>query len=190
VRLAERIELFVAFVSRVLAWGSGAIVVLCSLLVVLDIASRALTGWIIFESFEFSCYGFAAAFGLGLAHTALERSNVRVDIVNMMLPQRVRAVLDVLAVIALALTALVFAWHASATVMTSYSMNARSNSSVSILLHYPQGLWAIGIIWFAVVSGLIALRVTAAWAMGDSHTVNRLAGLRATSSADASREAV
>jgi TRAP-type mannitol/chloroaromatic compound transport system permease small subunit len=188
--VAERIEQFVRGLSRGMAWASGAIVVLCALLVVLDIATRALTGWIVFESFELSCYGFAASFGLGLAHTAIERANVRVDIINMALPERLRHLLDVLAVIALALTAAVFAWHASGTVATSYAMNARSNSSLSVLLHYPQAIWAAGIVWFAVVSVLIALRVTAAMLRGDGRTVDRLAGLRSTSSADSSREAV
>lgn len=188
--VAERIEAFVRQVSRTLAWASGAIVVFCALLVVLDIVSRSFTGRIIFESFELSCYGFAAAFGLGLAHTAIERANVRVDIVNMALPQRLRSALDVLAALALALTALMFAWHASGTLMTSYSMGARSNSSLSVLLHYPQSIWAIGIVWFAFVSVLIALRVTAAMIVGDGSTVARLAGLRSTAAADASREAV
>jgi TRAP-type mannitol/chloroaromatic compound transport system permease small subunit len=188
--VAERVEHFVRSVSRGLAWASGAIVVLCAFLVVLDIASRALTGRIVFESFELSCYGFAAAFGLGLAHTAIERANVRVDIVNMALPQRLRHLLDVLAATALALTAVVFAWHASGTVMTSYAMSARSNSSLSILLHYPQTVWAVGVVWFAVVASLIALRVGAAMVLGDGPTIARLAGLRSTSAADANREAV
>jgi TRAP-type mannitol/chloroaromatic compound transport system permease small subunit len=187
---AERIEVFVRSVSQAFAWASGAIVVLCALLVVLDITTRAIFGWIVFESFELSCYGFAAAFGLGLAHTAIERANVRVDIVNMVLPHTLRHALDVLAAIALALTAVLFAWHASGTVATSYTMNARSNSSLSILLHYPQAIWAVGIVWFAVVSVLIALRVGAAMLVGDSRTIDRLAGLRSTSSADANREAV
>lgn len=188
--VAERIEDFVRGVSRAMAWASGSIVVLCAVLVVLDIATRSLTGWIVFESFELSCYGFAAAFALGLAHTAIERANVRVDIINMALPQRIRHLLDVLAIIALALTAAVFAWHATGTVLTSYSMSARSNSSLSVLLHYPQAIWAAGIVWFAIVTTLIALRVTAAMLIGDGRTIDRLAGLRSTSSADSSREAV
>jgi len=61
---------------------------------------------------------------------------------------------------------------------------------LSVLLHYPQSIWAIGIVWFAVVSGLIALRVAAAMLLGDGATVARLAGLRSTTAADATREAV
>lgn len=187
---ADRIESGIRTVSRGLAWLAGAIVVLCALLVFLDILTRALIGRIVFESFEFSCYGFAAAFGLGLAHTALERANVRVDIVNAALPARLRTSLDVLSAVALAALALVFAWHATSTLLTSHSMGARSNSSLSIPLDYPQSVWAIGIGWFAVVATLIALRVIWAWLRRDERTINRLAGLRSTASADASRESV
>jgi TRAP-type C4-dicarboxylate transport system permease small subunit len=187
---ADRIESGIRAVSRALAWLAGAIVVLCALLVVLDILTRALIGRIVFESFEFSCYGFAAAFGLGLAHTALERANVRVDIVNAALPARLRTSLDVLSAVALAALALVFAWHATSTLLTSHSMGARSNSSLSIPLDYPQSVWAIGIGWFAVVATLIALRAIWAWLRRDDRTINRLVGLRSTASADASRESV
>jgi TRAP-type mannitol/chloroaromatic compound transport system permease small subunit len=187
---ALRVEQGIRRISRALAWLAGGIVVVCSLLVVLDIVTRALFGRVVFESFEFSCYGFAAAFGLGLAHTAIERANVRVDIVNMLLGARLRLVLDVLAAIALALTAVVFAWHASGTVMTSFGMGARSNSSLSVPLVYPQSIWAFGIVWFAFVAILLALRSLLALLAGDRATVQRLAGLRATSSADAERESI
>ncbi len=187
---ALRIERGVARISQAMAWVSGGLVVVCSLLVVLDIVSRALAGRVVFESFEFSCYGFAAAFGLGLAHTAIERANVRVDIVNMMLGERLRLVLDVLAAIALAATALIFAWHASGTVLPSFGMGARSNSSLSIPLVYPQGLWAIGIVWFAVVAVLLAARSFVALLTGDRAKVERLVGLKATASADAERESI
>jgi hypothetical protein len=84
----------------------------------------------------------------------------------------------------------VFAWHASGTVMTSFGMGARSNSSLSVPLVYPQSIWAFGIVWFAFVAILLALRSLLALLAGDRATVQRLAGLRATSSADAERESI
>jgi TRAP-type C4-dicarboxylate transport system permease small subunit len=184
------LEKWLRRISRAMAWCSGGIVLVSAVLVGLDVATRALFQRVVFESFEFSSYGFAVVIGLGLAHTAIERSNVRVDVINAHLPRGAARALDLLAIAALAGFAVVLAWQTTSVALASMQMGARSNSSLAVPLVYPQGLWAMGVAWFALVSIFLALRALGAAARRDWTKVDRIAGLRLTHAADRYRESV
>jgi TRAP-type C4-dicarboxylate transport system permease small subunit len=177
-------------ISRTLAWVSGGLVLLCAALVALDVLTRTLLQRVLFESFELSAYGFAISVSLGLGYTATERANVRVDTINAILPRAARIALDVLAIVALAGFAAVLAWQTAQVAIASFGMSARSNSSLAVPLVYPQGLWALGICWFALVAILLAAGTLRAAAARRWTEIERLAGLRATQAATAERESI
>jgi TRAP-type C4-dicarboxylate transport system permease small subunit len=189
-RFLDRVEAAIRSFSRALAWIAGGIFLASALLVTLDVVTRAITRRVVFESFELSCYGFAIAIALGFAHTVGERTNVRVDFLHPFLPRRVRTALDVLAILALAAFAIVFAYQVVNVALTSIGMGARSNSSLAMPLKYPQGAWALGMAWFAIVATFFALR-SLAYALGRRwDKVDAIAGVRLTQSADANRESL
>jgi TRAP-type C4-dicarboxylate transport system permease small subunit len=124
-------ESWVVKTSCALAWAAGLLILLgCGALITIDVITRAIFRRGMVESFELSGYALAGAVGLGLAFTVTSKSNIRVDILLDMLPNRLRRPLDMLAAVELAVVAVALAWHAWGTVSQSWGMGARWVSSL------------------------------------------------------------
>ena len=137
-------------VSRWLAWVAGAVILFgCAVPITLDVSMRYFFNQSAIDSFEISSYGLAACIGLGLAYTVTTKAHIRVDFLVTKLPFPLRATCDLLAALALALVAVALAWFAWGTVEQSWTMGARSMSQMRVPLILPQGLWWIGLFWFA-----------------------------------------
>ena len=57
----------------------------------------------------------------------------------------------------LALCAGVLLYWCAQVVLGNYQTGARSNSSLAVSLAIPQGIWLIGLAWFALLAVLYAL---------------------------------
>lgn len=169
-------------ISRILAWCAGGIVLFgCSFLITIDVITRFLFKRGMVESFEISGYALAACIGLGLAFTVTSKANIRVDILLDVLPGRVRVVCDIIAAVALALIAAALAWFAYGTLAQSSAMNAKSVSLLQVPMVIPQGIWCIGIAWFACMAILIPIQAVARLIAGDRAGFDALIGsLRVT----------
>lgn len=164
-------------VSRILAWVAGAFILFgCSALITLDVITRMVFRRGVIESFELSGYAFAAAIGFGLAFTVTSKANVRVDIFLNLLPQRLRRVCDVIAALSLSIVALALAWFAWKTLSQSMAMHARSVSTLQVPMAIPQGIWWIGIFWFACVAVLLPLQAMVRLLRGDGAGFDVLIG--------------
>lgn len=149
-------------ISRILAWCAGAIVLVgCSFLITIDVITRFLFKRGMVESFEISGYALAACIGLGLAFTVTSKANIRVDILLDVLPGKIRVVCDIIASLALALIAVALAWFAYGTLAQSWAMNAKSISLLQVPMAIPQGIWCVGIVWFACMAVLIPIQAVA-----------------------------
>lgn len=142
----------IAIVSRILAWIAGFLILLSAVLVSVDVLTRSIFKLTFMSSFELSSYAFAAAVTLGLSYTLILRSHIRIEVVYVLLKPRLRIVLDFLAIITLAITASVFTWHAMQTVWYSWSINAHSNTPLAVPMVVPQGIWLVGLAWFAITT--------------------------------------
>jgi TRAP-type C4-dicarboxylate transport system permease small subunit len=167
-------------ISRWLAWLAGAVILLgCGGLITIDVITRAIFRRGMVESFELSGYALAAAVGLGLAFTVTQKSNIRVDIALEMLPRALRRAFDLLAALALALVAAALAWFAWGTLAQSWSMDAKSVTALQTPMVIPQGIWWLGILWFAIVAALAPIRALLLWLAGDGAGFDaRIGGLR------------
>ncbi|KMK66328.1 TRAP transporter small permease subunit [Puniceibacterium sp. IMCC21224] len=146
-------------ISRVLAWVAGAIILFgCALPITIDVIARLLINRGLVESFEISGYALAACVGLGLAFTVTTKANIRVDFLTAKLPFGLRAGFDLLAAAVLAVVAVALAYFAYGTVAQSVAMNAKSISQLQVPMVIPQGLWWIGLVWFACVAVLVPLQ--------------------------------
>lgn len=166
-----------AGVSRALAWVAGALVLAAALLIGADVVLRNALRIAPLHSFELSRYAFGAAVALGLAFSVTERANIRIDILHRLLPRRAHAPLDVLALLALAPVSLAFAYYAWDVTRESLRLGAVSNTPLALPMAWPQGLFAAGLSWFALVC--IAYGLAALWALlrGDAPTVDRVGGM-------------
>jgi TRAP-type mannitol/chloroaromatic compound transport system permease small subunit len=144
-------------VSRWLAWAGGAALLASALLISIDVLTRAAFKVAYLHSFELSTYAFAIATSMGMAYALASRAHVRIEIVYVRFPVAARAWLDVFAYAGLALVVLTLLYWCTQTVWGNLQSGARSNSSLSLPLVWPQGLWLLGIAWFAALATLLAV---------------------------------
>jgi len=163
--------------TRLLAWVAGAIILAgCALLITLDVVTRAVFRRGMVESFELSGYALAVAVGLGAAHTVFSKANIRVDILVERLPPTVRRALDLIAAAAFAVAAATLAWFAFRTLAYSWSIDARSVSTLRTPLWLPQALWWGGLAWLAVIAAVVPALAVRALIARDLAAFDRLVG--------------
>lgn len=143
-------------VSRALAWLGGAMLLASAALISLDVVFRAAFKLNIFESFELSTYAFAISTSLGMSYALVTRAHIRIELLYLKVPMRGRAWLDVAACTGLATCVGVLLYWAGQLVLSNWASGARSNSSLAIRLAWPQGLWLLGLAWFALLALLYA----------------------------------
>jgi TRAP-type C4-dicarboxylate transport system permease small subunit len=155
-------------VSRWLAWVAGAVILFgCAVPITIDVLARYFLNRGVVESFEISGYGLAACIGLGLAYTVTTKAHIRVDFLVSKMPFPVRATCDLLAACALAVVATALAWFAWGTVSQSWTMGARSMSLLQIPVVIPQGIWWVGLFWFACMAVLAPIQAVLRLIKGD-----------------------
>lgn len=148
----------VVAVSRFLAWVAGALILASAVLVSVDVITRSILRVTFLESFELSSYAFAAAVTLGLAYTLTSRTHIRIEVIYSLFRRPTRIALDLVAIFLLAVVAIALAWFAGQTVLFTFEMGARSNTSLGIPMVIPQGVWLAGLIWFALTAVWLAVR--------------------------------
>ncbi|MGE3918740.1 MAG: TRAP transporter small permease subunit, partial [Hyphomicrobiaceae bacterium] len=125
---------------------------------------------------EISGYLFAVGTSWSLSHTLVTRGHVRIDAVYGNLSPAVRAWLDLVALVCLAVFvgALVErAWDVSVTNLIEYN---RSNTNLRIPLAWSQLPWMAGIVLFFTTMVVAILRTIGLLLRGDYATVNAIAG--------------
>lgn len=169
-------------ISRVLAWFAGAIVLVgCAGLISIDVVTRYFFKRGMVESFELSGYALAAAIGLGMGFTVTQKTNIRVDILLDMLPGKVRVACDILASLSLTMIAVTLAWFAFGTLQASWTMNAKSVSTLQTPMVLPQGVWWVGLFWFACMAVLTPIQAISRLVARDRAGFNAMIGsLRVT----------
>jgi TRAP-type C4-dicarboxylate transport system permease small subunit len=149
-------------ISRILAWVAGAVILFgCAGLITIDVVTRYFFRRGMVESFELSGYALAACIGLGMAFTVTSKANIRVDILLDALPDPVRIACDIIASLSLTIVAVTLAWFAFGTLQASWSMGARSVSTLQTPMILPQGIWWVGLFWFACMAVLIPIQAIA-----------------------------
>ncbi len=164
--------------SRVGVWVGGVLTLASALLISYDVIVRRLFSVTIGGSDELSGYAFAISTTWALAFTALERANVRVDVVYRHLPVRVGALLDWLALVAIGVFAVYLTYHAQGVAAQSWLQGSAANTPLGTPLWIPQMLWVAGLAWFSLVLALMLVRASVALATGDLATLEAVCGVR------------
>ncbi|GIX13063.1 MAG: hypothetical protein KatS3mg118_1022 [Paracoccaceae bacterium] len=169
-----------AIAARWAARLGGAAILVAAVLVAAEVLSRNLGLGLRLHAFELTNYIFAAAVAFGLSWALVEGAHIRIDLLYRWLPMPLRAVLDVAALAALAVTAAGMAWQGWRVTGASLALGARPNATLDIPLALPQAVWAAGLSWFAAVAALMALAALARLIRGRWAEISRMAGIDAT----------
>jgi len=169
-----RLERTVAAVSLWMARAGGLLLLLSSALISFEILGRKFFDLPFSVGTELSGYALAIGASWSFAYALLHRAHVRVDVLRGLFPPLGRTVVDVLALISLGALALGLCWPTWGTVVTSLELGARENTPLGTPLIVPQGLWLLGLLWFAFVCLEQCVLVLMALVRRDARTVERL----------------
>src|SRR5690606_6547749 len=178
-RLDRLLELATTL-SRAAVWVAGALTLASALYVTLDVITRRFFDFYLGGSDELSCYAFGISITWALSFATLQRANIRIDVVYRLMPVRIAAVLDWIALVCLGVFIAWWTRHALEVAVTSWERQATANTILATPLWIPQSLWAIGLVWLCVVLALMLLRSSLALVHGDVATVRRIAGIRSS----------
>jgi TRAP-type mannitol/chloroaromatic compound transport system permease small subunit len=167
-----------ARIARAGALGGGLLILAAALLVSVDVTLRKLANTTLGGADELSGYALAIGSTWSFAFVLLARGHVRIDALYQLLPRRLAALCDLVAIGALLAFASLIAWHGAGVLAQSWQLGARSNSSLAVPLAAPQALWWLGYAGFVVCAVLLLLRAVVAMAAGDLAAANRLIGAR------------
>jgi TRAP-type C4-dicarboxylate transport system permease small subunit len=164
--------------ARVGALGGGLLILAAALLVSVDVTLRKLANTTLGGADELSGYALAIGSTWSFAFVLLARGHVRIDALYQLLPRKLAAACDLIAIVALLVFASLIAWHGAGVLAQSWQLGARSNSALAVPLAVPQALWWIGYLGFVICAVLLLLRASVAMLAGDVATANRLIGAR------------
>lgn len=160
------------------ALGGGLLILAAALLVSVDVTLRKLANTTLGGADELSGYALAIGSTWSFAFVLLARGHVRIDALYQLLPRKLAAACDLIAIVALLAFASLIAWHGAGTLAQSWQLGARSNSSLAVPLAVPQALWWVGYLGFVICAVLLLARALAAMWAGDLAAANRLIGAR------------
>jgi TRAP-type C4-dicarboxylate transport system permease small subunit len=164
--------------GKVMSAAGGWMYVLCALFVTFDVLARSFLGFSSKTTTEITGYMLAFGIGWSLAYALTERAHIRIDVLVNQLPLGPRKYLHALALLLLAVFAVFLAWAAVAMVEESQLFHATDTSAMAIPLVLPQGLWAFGIVVFAVLVLVLLIETALLLLRNDGAAVDRLLGPR------------
>lgn len=145
-------------VASGLAFLCGLGVLGLALLITWDIVARKIFGISVQGTDELGGYVLALIGSLGMAHVLVRREFTRIDLAFPYLPARLRQVLHVVAYVSLAGMVVFFAYRALLTLDETILFDSIANTPLQTPLWIPQGLWAAGMVFFAVAAVVHAAR--------------------------------
>jgi TRAP-type C4-dicarboxylate transport system permease small subunit len=165
-------------VARAGCWFGGAMVAAAAFMIAVDVLSRKLFGIPLGASSEVSGYVLAIGTSWALALALLDRAHVRIDSLYAVLPLRLCALLDMLALASFMVFAAFTTWQGGKVLLNSIQVDAHSLTPLGTLLAIPQTLWVAGFVLFSAVLLLLFARAAMLLVRGRWEDVQRLLGPR------------
>jgi TRAP-type C4-dicarboxylate transport system permease small subunit len=175
---ARRLRIWVAALAAVMAHIAGWNYILCACFITFDIVARSFFGFSSKATVEVTGYMLAGGIAWALAHTLARRAHIRVDVFMMRLPLGLRAWLHLFSLALLLGLGIFFAWAALELVDESALFNAHDNSALRTEMIWPQGIWAFGLISFAVMALVLMLEASLSILAGKPEALDSLLGSR------------
>lgn len=157
IRLLRRVLGVLDRLSATMAYLAGAVLLLASFYITVDVLGRRFAGVSSGATDEFGGYALAVGGMWALGFALTTGSHVRIDILLARFPPRVRGLLDYAAMAAMAFFAAVVAYYTWKLALESLLTDARAMSFLRTPLFAPQGCLALGFTALAAHAGAILL---------------------------------
>lgn len=172
----QRLQTIAEGISRVGAVVGGALLLIASILICIDITTRYLFAWTLGGADELSGYALAISSAWGLSAAILTRSHIRIDTVYVRVKSKVRAVLDLMSLATFVFFFGLITYYAWGVLKQSWTSDSHSLSEIQMPLIVPQGLWVLGLAFFVLVSALLLTRGIRAFVKNDLDSLFALIG--------------
>jgi len=172
----DRLLVGVDIGSLWMARAAGLLILLTVGLVTIEVFSRQFFGRSGVHATELTGYIMAISSSWAFAYTLMRKAHIRIDALYLTLPTSVRSVLDLIALLSLALFCILVVGAAFDVTQLSYTGGARANTPLGTPIWIPQVLWLIGLAWFGIAVVLLSLRVLFALLSGNLEDVQKIAG--------------
>ena len=154
-------------ISRVGAIAGGAMLLVASILICIDITLRYTVSITLGGADELSGYALAISSAWGFSAALLHRSHIRIDTLYVRLKSiRARALLDLVSLATLLFFFGMVTFYAWGVVKQSWVSESHSLSAIEAPLIIPQGLWFAGLMFFVLLCVLLLARGLLAFAQG------------------------
>ncbi len=159
-------------------WFGGALVLLAAVLIGIDVLMRKFLARSIGGADELAGYALAIGTAWGLGATLLDRAHIRIDSLYVLFPQKLRLVLDAVAILLLVGFFALTTWHGLGVVSQSWTSGSRSQSALETPTILPQALWIVGLAAFVVVGVLLLRQALRTALSGDLRATAKLISTR------------
>ncbi len=166
--------------SRFAIWIAGGLTLASAIYISADVMTRKFFSFSLGGSDELSGYAFAISISWALSFATLQRANIRIDALYQLLPVRISAVLDWIALVCMGVFIVFLTRYAAGVAGLSWDNNSTANTILATPLWIPQYLWLAGLVWLCVVLALMLLRSSVALVAGDLETLREICGIRST----------
>lgn len=164
----KRLQSAAEGISRVGAIIGGALLLVASVLICIDITLRYTMSITLGGADELSGYALAISSAWGFSSALLSRSHIRIDTVYVRIKSiGARALLDLISLATLLGFFGMVTWYAWGVVKQSWDSSSRSLSAIEMPLIIPQGLWFAGLLFFVALSALLLVRGLLAFLSGN-----------------------
>jgi len=165
---SSRVERVVSALGWAMGLAGGALFFVTAGYIVFDVIGRNYTGFYSGATDELSGYALAIGTSWAMAFTLRRKGHVAIDIVTTHLPQRIRALLELVALVVMTVFAALLARFAWDLAWGSWTTGERSVGIIATPLALPRALMAIGFTVFTLESLALLLRGIAEFAAGHS----------------------
>jgi len=164
--------------SRFGLWLGGLLVLAAALVIGVDVVIRKLFAVSLGGADELAGFALAIGTAWSLGATLLDRAHIRIDSLYLLFPLKLRAILDLLALLAFTVVFGLIFWHGIGVMTQSITAGSRSMSGLETPLVLPQGAWLLGLALFLATALLLLLRALASAVRGEFGAVVHAIGVK------------
>ncbi|MCW0000594.1 TRAP transporter small permease [Pararhizobium sp. YC-54] len=139
-------------IESVLALLFGVIFLGLSVVVSVETLARKLFNFSIQGADELGGYALALGSTLAFSLAVMGRAHIRVDVFHERFPKRLKAALNLVAIVSLAGFAIFICWLAYRVLLDTFEYGSTAPTPWGTPLALPQSLWLVGLIAFALVA--------------------------------------
>jgi TRAP-type mannitol/chloroaromatic compound transport system permease small subunit len=162
----------IAGITDTAALACGWWLIALSVVTCVEMLGRKVFGFSLQGVDEVGSYTYAIVGSIGFAHTLVTRSHTRVDFLISRFSPRVRAVLNLSAMLTLTALAILCLWRGAHTLLESIDLKATASTPLATPMWVPQSIWLAGYVLFAVVATWAAIHALRVFLRGDIQALN------------------